>query len=111
MPTDFEQSTGLERLELIGKMQGYDIFDLKPLDASRKGMLAIVVYPIDDSMFKWRGPCSKCRVSMCTNFFFFFFNKGTLEDPIIVHSVGDEQYAGCTGYPADSHITNWLTVS
>ena len=75
MPTDFEQSTGLERLELIGKMQGYDIFDLKPLDASRKGMLAIVVYPIDDSMFKWRGPCSKCRVSMCTNFFFFFLTK------------------------------------
>lgn len=38
VPTDLDQSTGLERLEILGKMQGVDIFDMKPLDASRKGM-------------------------------------------------------------------------
>lgn len=38
IPTDYEQSTGLERLEILGKMQGVDIFDMRPLDASRKGM-------------------------------------------------------------------------
>lgn len=37
VPTDYEQATGLERLELLGKMQGIDVFDMKPLDASRKG--------------------------------------------------------------------------
>ena len=37
MPTDLEQSTGLERFEILGKMQGIDVFDMKPLDASRKG--------------------------------------------------------------------------
>ena len=37
MPTDLEQATGLERLEILGKMQGVDIFDMSPLDASRKG--------------------------------------------------------------------------
>ena len=37
MLTDIEQATGLERLEILGKMQGVDIFDLSPLDASRKG--------------------------------------------------------------------------
>ena len=37
MPTDENQATGLERLELLGKMQGVDIFDMRPLDASRKG--------------------------------------------------------------------------
>lgn len=37
VPTDLEQATGLERLEILGKMQGIDIFDLKPLDASRVG--------------------------------------------------------------------------
>lgn len=37
IPTDLEQSTGLERLEILGKMQGIDIFDMRPLDASRKG--------------------------------------------------------------------------
>jgi hypothetical protein len=40
VPTDLNQATGLERLEVLGKMQGVDIFDLKPLDASRKGMKA-----------------------------------------------------------------------
>lgn len=40
IPTDYIQATGLERLELIGKMQGIDIFDMRPLDASRKGMSA-----------------------------------------------------------------------
>ncbi|KAJ5590504.1 hypothetical protein N7450_004476 [Penicillium hetheringtonii] len=72
IPTDFVQATGLERLELIGKMQGIDIFDMRPLDASR---------------------------------------KGTIDNPIMVNGAGDEQYAGCTGYPADSHQVNWLTVS
>lgn len=34
-----------------------------------------------------------------------------MQDPILVRSAGDEQYAGCTGYPRDSHEVNWLTVS
>lgn len=38
IPTDVDQATGIERLELIGKMQGIDIFDMRPLDASRKGI-------------------------------------------------------------------------
>ena len=37
VPTDLEQATGLERLEVLGKMQGIDIFDMRPLDASRLG--------------------------------------------------------------------------
>ena len=35
---------------------------------------------------------------------------GTLDDPILVNSAGDEQFAGCTGYPADSHGVIWLNV-
>lgn len=62
----------MERLEILGKMEGVDIFDMRPLDASR---------------------------------------KGTLKEPILVRSAGDEQYAGCTGYPVDSHGVIWLTVS
>ncbi|KAJ2972157.1 hypothetical protein NUW58_g9241 [Xylaria curta] len=37
VPTDLDQSTGLERLEILGKMQGVDIFDMRPLDSSRRG--------------------------------------------------------------------------
>ncbi|KAF2236481.1 subunit IV of cytochrome c oxidase [Viridothelium virens] len=72
IPTDIEQATGLDRLEILGKMQGIDIFDMKPLDASR---------------------------------------RGTLDNPIVVRSAGDEQYCGCTGSPADSHVVKWLTLS
>ncbi|KAF8419907.1 cytochrome c oxidase subunit VB [Tirmania nivea] len=72
VPTDFEQATGLERLEILGKMEGVDIFDMRPLDASR---------------------------------------KGTMQDPIVIQSFGEERYLGCTGCPADSHDTIWLTVS
>ncbi len=43
VPTDLEQSTGLERLEILGKMEGVDIFDMRPLDSSRLGGLE---YPI-----------------------------------------------------------------
>ena len=71
IPTDIEQATGLERLEILGKMQGVDVFDMKPLDASR---------------------------------------LGTIKDPIVVKSAGDEQYVGCTGCPADSHVVLWITV-
>lgn len=39
VPTDLEQATGLERLEILGKMEGIDVFDMRPLDASRKGVL------------------------------------------------------------------------
>ncbi|KAG7665491.1 COX4 [[Candida] subhashii] len=29
IPTDFEQSTGLQRLELLGKREGVDVFDME----------------------------------------------------------------------------------
>ncbi|KAL5347851.1 Cytochrome c oxidase subunit 4 [Pseudogymnoascus australis] len=70
--TDLEQATGLERVEILGKMEGIDVFDMRPLDSSR---------------------------------------TGTPADPIMVKSFGEEQYAGCTGSPADSHVTIWLTMS
>ena len=37
VPTDYNQSTGLERYEILGKMRGVDVFDMRPLDSSRTG--------------------------------------------------------------------------
>lgn len=50
IPTDLQQATGLERLELLGLREGIDIFDRRPLDASRKGTMAdpIVVDSYED---------------------------------------------------------------
>lgn len=39
VPSDLEQATGLERLEMLGKMQGVDVFDMKPLPSDRLGTL------------------------------------------------------------------------
>jgi hypothetical protein len=35
--TSENQSTGLERFELLGKLEGIDVFDMKPLDVNRLG--------------------------------------------------------------------------
>ncbi|CDK27341.1 unnamed protein product [Kuraishia capsulata CBS 1993] len=50
VPTDLEQATGLERFELLGKLEGVEVFDNIPLDSSRTGTMAdpIVVDSYDD---------------------------------------------------------------
>lgn len=39
VPTDENQATGLERFELLGKLQGVDVFDMKPLQSDRIGTM------------------------------------------------------------------------
>lgn len=40
VPTDIEQATGLERLQLLGELEGISVFDDQPLDSSRLGTKA-----------------------------------------------------------------------
>jgi len=40
VPTDVEQATGLERLQLLGEIEGIKVFDDSPLDSSRLGTKA-----------------------------------------------------------------------
>ncbi|KAF9533819.1 cytochrome c oxidase subunit VB-domain-containing protein [Crepidotus variabilis] len=40
VPTDLEQATGLERLQLMGEMEGFAVFDDSPLEASHLGTKA-----------------------------------------------------------------------
>jgi cytochrome c oxidase subunit 5b len=40
VPTDQSQSTGLDRVQVLGLLEGVDVFDLEPLDSSRIGTLA-----------------------------------------------------------------------
>lgn len=39
IPSDADQATGIERLQLLGKMEGVDVFDMHPLDSSRLGTM------------------------------------------------------------------------
>lgn len=107
VPTDLDHATGLERLELLGKIEGVEIFDWTPLDASRTGEFTA------EGMDCWK---------------LLTFYAGTMENPIVVKAPSEEQwvfgiygkdigcwpgarYLGCTGSPADSHETVWVTVS
>ncbi|GAA5832396.1 hypothetical protein JCM11251_006436 [Rhodosporidiobolus azoricus] len=49
VPTDFEQSTGLERFELLHKLKGEEAFSLEPLEVTRLGTVAdpIKVFSLD----------------------------------------------------------------
>ncbi|KAI0359975.1 COX5B-domain-containing protein, partial [Trametes cingulata] len=49
VPTDENQSTGLERLQVLGAIEGVEVFDFAPLDSSRIGTLAdpIKVYSLE----------------------------------------------------------------
>ncbi|KAF8588235.1 COX5B-domain-containing protein [Ramaria rubella] len=40
VPSDEQQATGLERLQLLGRMEGIDVFNMKKPDTSRKGTMA-----------------------------------------------------------------------
>src|SRR5262245_19327743 len=40
VPSDFEQATGLERVQMLGEIEGVTVFDKSPLDSSRIGTLA-----------------------------------------------------------------------
>jgi hypothetical protein len=37
VPTDENQSTGLERLQILGHLEGIDVFDMQPLEVPRLG--------------------------------------------------------------------------
>ncbi|BGO94539.1 hypothetical protein NBRC10512_005034 [Rhodotorula toruloides] len=49
VPTDLQQATGLERFELLHKLQGEEAFSMEPLDASRYGTLKepVMVFSLD----------------------------------------------------------------
>lgn len=63
VPTDITQSTGLERLQTLGFLEGVDVFDTQPLDSSRIGTLdnPVLVYSLVRSFlfsfFLSRHPC------------------------------------------------------
>ena len=40
VPTDEQQATGLERLQLLGRMEGVDVFNMKKPEATKKGTMA-----------------------------------------------------------------------
>ncbi|KAI0775306.1 cytochrome c oxidase subunit VB-domain-containing protein [Trametes elegans] len=82
VPTDVNQSTGLERLQVLGALEGVEVFDLAPLDSSRIGTLAdpIKVYSL------WA--CQRLN---------------TFQEP--------ERLVGCTGSPAESHELLWMNVT
>ncbi len=82
-------------------MEGIDIFDMQPLVSSRKGELLACGTPAGSI------PSAPIHVVLTK---LSLSLPGTMDNPIMVKTAGNEQYAGCTGYPVDSHSTVWLAV-
>ncbi|KAI0926129.1 hypothetical protein AcV5_008668 [Taiwanofungus camphoratus] len=57
VPTDENQSTGLERLQVLAAKEGVEVFDFNPLDSSRIGTLADPI-----KVFSWE----PSRIIGCT---------------------------------------------
>jgi cytochrome c oxidase subunit 5b len=72
IPTELEQSTGIERHEYLAELEGKEAFDMQPLEINY---------------------------------------LGTPSKPIIVKSIEDVRYVGCSGYPVESHETLWVRIT
>lgn len=128
VPTDENQSTGLERYELLGKLQGVDVFDMKPLQADRLGTKKdpIVVQSLVSARCgggRWAKECPSSRQERGAG----AHAHGVLENGAIcspcpvppLHEPIDSlpclafpqfpaRLIGCTGSPAGSHDTLWI---
>jgi cytochrome c oxidase subunit 5b len=105
IPTDESQSTGLDRVQVLGLLEGVDVFDLEPLDASRIGTLAdpIKVFSVVRVQLQLFYPYVFFLLSL--SFFFSFLPtcRDFMQDT--------ERVVGCTGSPADSHDVLWFNVT
>lgn len=90
VPTDVEQATGLERLQLLGEIEGIKVFDDSPLDSSRLGTKA---NPILVPSYVCLG-LSDCQFHSLS----FVFWQDV------------ERIIGCSGFPAESHDVLWFPV-
>jgi cytochrome c oxidase subunit 5b len=70
VPTDIEQATGLERLQLLGDMEGVKLFDDGPLDSSRIGTK---VNPVLVPSYVRGNDHFQLWYSVTDNFFCIFF--------------------------------------
>ncbi|KZP00482.1 DUF155-domain-containing protein [Calocera viscosa TUFC12733] len=64
VPTDVDQATGLERLQMLGQIEGIDVFDQSPLEMTRMGTMADPV--LVDTLIRmtpsgWRRPSRRAK--------------------------------------------------
>ena len=93
IPSDEEQATGLERFQLLGRMEGVDVFDMTPLDTSRLGTLA--------------DPIKVPSLVRCS----YLLVQIRVIERLVYCIQFNERIIGCTGVPADSHETLWLPLN
>ena len=92
VPTDFEQATGMERLQLLGQMEGIDIFNTGPLIMTKMGTLKEPI--MVPSYVSW---------ILSSYSLHFSTNGGRFQS--------EERIVGCSGWPVDSHDLIWITTN
>ena len=120
VPTNISQATGVERFELLGRMQGIDVWDMKVRTASssaytRRACSPRTFAPPAPRRFPSRyhqGPhCRRLVVSAAMR------SVSSPLRPIKLTSLPPptnrypERVIGCTGSPADSHDTVWISLN
>lgn len=92
--SDEEQATGLERFQLLGELEGVDMFDTAPLDSSRVGTPKdpIKVYSLVRTCLTYSFCCGVCSWSL----------RYCFQEP--------ERIVGCSGSPAESHDVIWFNL-
>ncbi|CAI4061540.1 hypothetical protein SKDZ_07G0790 [Saccharomyces kudriavzevii ZP591] len=98
VPTDLDQETGLARLELLGKLEGIDVFDTKPLDSSRKGTMKdpIIIESYDD--YRYVG-CTGSPAGSHT----IMWLKPTVNEVARCWECGSVYKLNPVGVPSDDH--------
>ena len=104
IPTDESQSTGLDRVQVLGLLEGVDVFDLEPLDSSRIGTLADPIKVFSAVRIQLYSHFSGTIFQVAQFFFFFSYLP-------FLRLQDSERIVGCTGAPADSHDLLWLRVT
>lgn len=94
VPTDLQQATGLEREELLAKLEGRELFDMEPLNMTHLGTKSNPIVVKSYDAIRFVGCTGKTVWKDC--------KKGFSVINRICHCQ--------LGYPAESHDTIWLTL-
>jgi hypothetical protein len=123
-----EQATGIERLELLGDLLGVDVFDNKAPEMTRMGTLEspIPIFTLVSVILSgYKAYIDVLCLSRSSLISAILYNLATHHSPTLPYTPFTNLYmsyqstictgpqyperiVGCTGFPADSHDTNWI---
>ncbi|RUS13412.1 cytochrome c oxidase subunit VB-domain-containing protein, partial [Jimgerdemannia flammicorona] len=112
VPTNLEQATGLERLELLAKLEGKEFFDMAPLEMTHLGTKQNPIVVQSHDHYRYVG-CTGKALDWELAIAILVLCKKLMEKTVghTNHFHSLTPFPSTPGYPAESHDTIWLTVT